>query len=320
MGRYIIRRILEAIPLLFLFSLFMFLLIHALPGGPVQALVNPRMTAAARAALIVKFGLNDPLPVQYIKWISHMVTGDFGFSFVTFQPVGTVLTATFPYTLELFSAAFALAIILAILIGMFSALRQGSAVDYSLTTLSYFGIAMPIFLFGLLAQDFFAVKLHFLPVSGTSTPGYVFDPFNALLDHIIHLILPVLVLAISFVAGWSRYIRSSMIDVAKQDYIRTARAKGVPPVRILTQHALRNALIPFITVVALDFGQIAGGAAVTETVFSWPGMGTLFIGSLEASDYPVLMAILLMAGILVVLFNLLADILYAVTDPRIRYA
>jgi peptide/nickel transport system permease protein len=198
--------------------------------------------------------------------------------------------------------------------------RHGTITDYALTTLSYFGISMPIFLFGLLAQDIFGVLLHILPTSGTSTPGYVYDPFNGFLDHLQHLLLPMLILSITFVAGWSRYMRSSMLDVIKQDYMRTARAKGVSFFRMLVNHALRNAVIPLITVVAIDFGAVAGGAAITEGVFNWPGMGLLFIESLENSDYPVLMAMLVLGAVFVIAFNLIADILYAVMDPRIRYS
>jgi peptide/nickel transport system permease protein len=179
---------------------------------------------------------------------------------------------------------------------------------------------MPIFLLGLMAQDIFAVWLHWLPTSGMSTPGMVFDPFNAAWDHFNHLLMPMLVLATTFVAGWSRYVRSSMIEVRKQDYIRTARAKGASISTVLIRHALRNALIPLITVVAIDFGAIAGGAAITETVFAWPGMGQLFYNSLSARDYPVLLAMLVLGAVFMIAANLLADILYAVVDPRIRYS
>jgi peptide/nickel transport system permease protein len=163
------------------------------------------------------------------------------------------------------------------------------------------------------------VALHWLPTSGTQTLGYTLDPFNSFIDQLEHLILPVLVLALSFVAGWSRYMRSSMIEVVKQDYMRTARAKGVGTAALMIRHGLRNAVIPLITIVALDFGAVAGGATITEGVFAWPGMGRLFFSSLEIRDYPVLLAILLLSAFFVVSFNLIADILYAVMDPRIRY-
>jgi peptide/nickel transport system permease protein len=320
MGRYIIRRLLQALLLLALLSVGMFLLIHALPGGPEQVIFNPRLSAAGRAAIRARFGLDQPLYIQYLKWLGNAVVGDFGFSFVTNQPVSELLAERFPATLQLFSFALVLALILAIMIGVISAVRQGSLTDYGLTTLAYFGIAMPVFLLGLFAQNIFGVWLHILPVSGTATLGYTFDPFNAFLDRFQHLVLPMLVLAVSFIAGWSRYMRASMIEVSKQDYMRTARAKGVAPVPLLIRHALRNAVIPLITVVALDFGQVAGGATITEGVFAWPGMGLLFLDSLTNRDFPVLLAMLMISAVFVIGFNLIADLLYAVMDPRIRYS
>ncbi len=320
MGRYLIRRLLQAIPLLILVSIFMFLLIHALPGGPEQVIFNPHLSPAGRAALRARFGLDDPLLIQYLKWLRNILIGDFGNSFATNQPVSGILAVRFPATLELFALALVLALVFAILLGVISAIRQNSITDYTLTTVSYFGIAMPVFLLGIFLQDIFAVQLHWLPVSGTSTAGFVFDPFNTFLDGFVHLILPVLTLAILFIAGWSRYMRSSMIDVVKQDYIRTARAKGVSTSSILARHALRNAVIPLITVVAIDFGSVAGGAVITETIFGWPGMGTLFFGALDSRDYPVLLSVLILSAIFVITFNLIADVLYAVMDPRIRYS
>lgn len=320
MGRYIIRRLLQAIPLLFLISIVMFALIHLLPGGAEQVIFNPRMSPAARAALRAAFGLDQPLWVQYIKWLGNALIGNFGFSFVDFQPVSATIAARFPATLELFGVALLFALLIAIVFGVTSAVRQGTLTDYTLTTLAYFGIAMPIFVFGLAAQYIFGVQLHWLPTSGRETLGYTFDPFNTVLDRFLHLILPTLVLSITFIAGWSRYMRSSMIEVTKQDYMRTARAKGVSPIPLLMRHALRNAVIPLITVVALDFGQVAGGAAITEGIFAWPGMGLLFLESLTSRDYPVLLAMLLISSVFVVAFNLIADILYATADPRIRYS
>jgi peptide/nickel transport system permease protein len=320
MGRYLIRRLLQAILLLFLISLVMFLLLHLMPGGPVGVLFNPRQSAAVKAALIKEFGLNQPLIVQYFRWLGSALVGNFGYSFADYQPVMQVIGSRFPATLELFLSALLFALLVALCLGVLSAVRQRSATDYTLTSLSYFGISMPIFLFGLFAQYIFGVWLHWLPTSGTETFGYTFDPISGFFDHLSHLLLPMLVLSITFIAGWSRYMRSSMIEVVKQDYMRTARAKGVGPVSLLIRHALRNAVIPLITVVAIDFGQVAGGAAITEGIFAWPGMGLLFLESLDARDYPVLLAMLLLGAVFVIMFNLIADILYAVVDPRIRYS
>jgi peptide/nickel transport system permease protein len=298
----------------------MFLLIHALPGGADQVIFNPHLDAAGRAALRARFGLDQPLPIQYLKWLGNCLVGDFGNSFVTSQPVSSIIAQRFPATIELFSVALLLALVLAILLGIIAAIRQNTVVDYTLTVISYFGIAMPAFLLGLFLQDIFAVQLHWLPVSGTATLGYIFDPFNAFLDHVLHLILPMIALAFLFIAGWSRYMRSSMIEVTKQDYMRTARAKGVSTASMLIKHALRNAVIPLITVVAIDFGAVAGGATITEGIFNWPGMGSLFLNSLESRDFPVLLAMLVISAVFVIMFNLIADILYAVMDPRIRYS
>jgi len=320
MGRYVIRRILQAIPLLFLLSIAMFGLIHLLPGGADAVLFNPHLTAEARAALRVRMGLDDPFYIQYVKWISAALTGNFGYSFNTNEPVSVILARRFPLTLELFIPAFVVALTLAILIGVISAVRQGTLTDYSLTILAYIGISMPAFLLGLFLQDIFGVWLHWFPTSGTGSYGVTLSPLESFTDQLSHLILPVTALSILFIAGWSRYMRSSMIEVVKQDYMRTARAKGVGSKTLLARHALRNAVIPLITIVALDFGAIAGGATITEGIFAWPGMGLLFIDSLDRRDYPVLIAMLMLSAFFVIAFNLLADILYAVMDPRIRYS
>ncbi|MBO0777389.1 MAG: ABC transporter permease [Ktedonobacteraceae bacterium] len=320
MGRYILRRVLQAIPLLLLLSIGMFLLIHALPGGPEQVIFNPRLSDAGRAALRARFGLDQPLPVQYLRWLLNSLTGDFGYSYLNNQPVGGIIAQRFPATLTLFIVAFALALVTAIFFGVVSALRQNSVIDYTLTTLAYFGVAMPAFILGLLLQDLFGVQMHMLPVSGTETLGLSFDFYNTVLDRFLHMILPTLTLSVLFMAGWSRYMRASTIEVVKQDYMRTARAKGVSSAAMLWRHAIRNAAIPLITVVAIDFGSVAAGATITEGIFAWPGMGQLFLNSLTSRDYPVLLATLMLSGTAVVLFNLIADVLYGVMDPRIRYS
>jgi peptide/nickel transport system permease protein len=298
----------------------MFGLIHLLPGGADAVLFNPRLTAAARAALRVRMGLDDPVYIQYVKWLTNALTFNFGYSFNTNELVSTILARRFPATLMLFVPALTIAFVVAVLLGVISAVRQGTLTDYSLTVFAYFGIAMPVFLLGLLVQDIFGVWLQWLPTSGTASLGVTLSPFASFLDQIQHIILPVTVLAIAFIAGWSRYMRSSMIETVKQDYMRTARAKGVGSVSLLFRHGLRNAVIPLITVVALDFGAVVGGTVITEGIFAWPGIGLLFIDSLDRRDYPVLIAMLMIGAVLVIAFNLIADILYAVMDPRIRYS
>ena len=319
MGRYIIRRLLLAIPLLVMVSIVVFLLIHLLPGGPQAVLFNPHLTAAARQALTAKYHLDQPIWTQYRFWLQGVATGDFGSSFADGQPVTTDIGARIPATLELFGAALIFALIIAIPLGIISAVRQYSVIDYSITFLSYFGISMPIFFFALVLQEIFGVKLQWLPVFGRTSDVTYAAGYDYLIDDFLHLILPMVVLSLAFMAGWSRYMRSSMLEVIRQDYMRTARSKGLGTTAILVRHGLRNAMIPVLTIVALDFGSIAGGAAITETIFAWPGLGRLFIDALTARDYPVLLAMLLMSAVVVILFNLIADVLYGVLDPRIRY-
>ena len=321
MRRYVIRRLLQAVLLLFILSIGLFLMVHALPGGPERIFLSPHQTKAARDAIIHNFGLDQPLYIQYFRWITGALHGDFGVSFVDNQTVISDIGSRFPATLELFVASIGFALIIAILGGVISAVRQYSITDYTITTLSYFGISMPIFWFALILQSIFGVHLRWLPVFGQNsynTSGFsIVDYFS---DYFVHLVLPMICLSLLFIAGWSRYLRASMLDTVKQDYIRTARAKGLGSARIFFRHALRNALIPFVTVVAIDFGGIASGAVITETVFAWPGVGYLFYNALTDRDYPILLAMLLLAATSVILFNLIADILYGVIDPRIRYS
>ncbi len=321
MRRYLIRRLLQTILLLFILSVVLFSLLHAIPGGPVRALIGPRATKEQIASITHDLGLDQPLYIQYWNWITNILHGNLGTSFASGLPVSFEIGTRVGNTLELFLAAMAFAMIVAILLGVLSAVRQYSIMDYSATIFAYFGIAMPIFWFALVLQQIFGVKLGVLPIFGQqslNTTG--FSPLDNFEDHLVHLILPMITLSLLFIAGWSRYLRSSMLDVVKQDYVRTARAKGLSPRVVFFKHALRNALIPFITVVAIDFGGIASGAAVTETVYSWPGLGSRFLDALSDRDYPVLLAMLLISAASVILFNLIADLLYAVVDPRIRYS
>ncbi len=330
MGRYVIRRLMQAVLLLFLLSIAMFLLIHAIPGGPERVFQAPRMTGAEIEALKEKYGLNQPLYVQYFKWLTGVLHGDLGISISDNQSVASDIVSRVPATAELFVAALGFAMIVAILFGVISAVRQYSITDYAMTTFSYFGISMPIFWFGFVLQQIFGVLLlNFFyntfgfrwPIFGRvdlNTDGYT--PLQYFDSYAMHLILPTIVLSLLFIAGWSRYLRSSMLDTVKQDYIRTARSKGVSRRTVFFKHALRNALIPFVTVVAIDFGGIAGGAVITETVFAWPGLGLLFFDSLDDRNYPVLLAMLLIGATSVILFNLIADVLYGIIDPRIRYS
>lgn len=329
MGRYIVRRLAQAVVMLFALSIALFLLLYLIPGGPQAVLFNPRLGKAARDALAAKYGLDKPLPLQYLNYMQHLFQGDLA-SFNTGRPVQVEIGDRLPYTLQLFALSLAFAVIIALLLGVISAVRQYSLTDYLATIGAYFGIAMPVFfialvlqyLFGVILQPFFVTVLGSnWPIFGISSSDADSYPFLQLIgDRLQHLTLPTIALSLIFIAGWSRYLRSSMLDTVKQDFIRTARAKGLSNRTVFFRHALRNALIPFITVVAIDFAGIAGGAVITETVFGLPGIGKLFYDSLGARDYPVLLTLLLFAAVMVVFFNLLADLLYAVLDPRISYS
>ncbi|HEV8191040.1 MAG TPA: ABC transporter permease [Ktedonobacterales bacterium] len=321
MQRFLIRRLLQSVLLLVLLSVAFFLLIHALPGGPEQAFFSPRQTAAQKQAIIKELGLDQPLPVQYVKWVGAALHGDFGRSYDSNLLVLQDISTAIPNTVLLFVVALSFALVMAILLGVFSAVRQYSLADYLITVFAYFGISMPVFFFAEILQVLFGVQLQLLPVFGRSDPEFDgVTGIDAFIDLAKHLILPALVLSLLFIAAWSRYLRAGMLDVLKQDYIRTAKAKGLSSRVVFFRHGLRNALIPLITVVALAFGGIFGGAFVTESIFAWPGLGLRFLNAINGRDYPVLLALLMLASTGVVIFNLVADILYGVVDPRIRYA
>ncbi len=316
MGRYVIRRTIQMIPLFIGISIIIFLIIQAAPGGPEMALlqtgrfVNPEILAAYRARL----GLDQPIVVQYFRWLGAALTGDLGYSYTSAQPVLTMILERLPATIELMLSAYLLAAVIALPLGVYSAIHKYSVLDYFGTGLSFLGIAMPVFWFGLILQLVFAVQLGWLPSSGRETVGD-----TGFVDQLKHLVLPAIVLSLLYIAGWSRYMRTSFLGVINSDYVRTARAKGLRERRVMLIHGLKNAAIPVVSVMALDIAGLFSGAVITETIFSWPGIGRLFIQSMYARDYPLLMGIIMMGSIMVVLFNLVADILYGWLDPRISY-
>jgi peptide/nickel transport system permease protein len=316
MTRYIARRLAQMIPLLFGITVVLFAVIQAAPGGPEAALlesdrfIDPAMIEAYRERL----GVDRPVPVQYVRWLGGALRGDLGVSFSTTRPVSEMIVERLPATLELMGASFLLAAALAFGLGVFSAVRQYSWFDHVGTGLSFVGIAMPVFWFALILQLVFAVWLGWLPVAGTETVGA-----SSLGDHLLHLVLPASVLSFRYVAGWSRYLRSSMLDALRADFVRTARAKGLSERVVVGGHALRNAMIPVVSVMALNLSGLFSGAVITETIFAWPGIGRMFVQAMFSRDYPLLMGILLLGSTMVVVFNLVADILYGVLDPRIRY-
>lgn len=315
MLRYVIRRLIQSVVLLVLVSIIGFAMLRLAPGSPLSAYaLSPGMTQEDIARIKHQMGLDDPVPVQYVRWASGLAVGDWGTSYRNNEPVLSVIANRLPATLQLMGSAIAIAVVLGTLIGLLGALRRYSIFDYLATVGAMVALSIPTFWFGLMAIYLFAVELGWLPSGGRTTIG----GGGSLMDRLEHLILPTLVLSLVTVATWSRYTRSEMIDVVNQDYMTTARAKGLKERSIVFRHGLRNAVLPLITLAGLQLPFLFGGALVTETVFTWPGMGRLFLDSLQYRDYPVLMGILVFTAILVLLGNLVADLLYAAVDPRVR--
>jgi peptide/nickel transport system permease protein len=314
MLRFLVQRSLQNVLLLWLVSMIGFGILYLAPGGPLAmfALV-PGMSQAELQKIAEQMGLNRPIPVQYWEWFTRLLTGDWGHSYRDGQPVLSVIGSHLTATLELMGTAILLAIIVGMWVGVLGAIKRYSLFDYLATVGAMVALSLPTFWFGLVTIYVFSVKLGILPAGNRYTIGD-----GSPLDYLHHLIAPSLVLGLVTVALWSRYMRASMLDVINQDYIRTARAKGAPERTVLFRHAIRNALLPMITIAGLQLPALLSGALVTETVFTWPGMGRLFLDSLGYRDYPVVMGILVLSAVLVLIGNMLADILYAVADPRIR--
>jgi peptide/nickel transport system permease protein len=305
----------QSVILLALVTMIAFSLMHLAPGGPLAVYtLNPTIRAEDIERLERNFGLDRPLYIQYAKWATGMVQGDWGRSFRDSQPVSDIIFSRMWATFELAGSALAIAMILGIIIGTLGAVRQYSIADYLSTIGAMLALSIPTFWFGLMAIYLFSVQLGWLPSGGRQTLGEDFS----LVDRLRHLLLPATVLGFVLIATWSRYTRASMLEVINQDFIRVARAKGLTERRIIISHGLRNALGPLVVLAGIQIPLLFGGALVTESVFTWPGMGRLFVDSLNYRDYPVMMGILFITAVLVILFNLLADVLAALIDPRVR--
>lgn len=364
MTTFIIRRTIQSFVLLFFISMLIYVILNIVPGGPfdMMKLSNPRMTQSMLDRVNQMLELDRPLlPGQYcpkigseqqpcrfdqgryFRWLGKVAKGDFGKSWTMSNgtPVLTMIASRLWYTVLLMGLSLILAVVLAVPIGIYSAVKQYSLSDYLVTALAFFGQSMPTFWTGLMAMAIFAVMLGWFPTSGVRAPGAPGDIIEALsrvftlgrthpdlagvegktiLDGLSHVALPCLVLTYFNMAGWVRYTRSSMLEVLRQDYMRTARAKGLRERIVILKHGLRNALIPLITILALSLPSLFAGAIITETIFSWPGMGRMQIEAISAVDWPVVQGTLVIESFLVVFGNLLADILYAVVDPRIQYS
>lgn len=321
MGIYVVRRILQLIPILFGISVVLFLIMRLTPGNPFIYLIGPRTDPTAAMRLLEEMGYTAPLPQQYLNWLKDTASGNLGFSIRYGRPVTEMIAERLGPTLMLMGFSLGLAIVVSIPMGILAALRQYSVFDYSLNTLAFAGISVPSFFLGLLAMYVFSLKLQWFPLPLQGVAGTVLARGEfTLVDRLPYLVLPVLTLSVRDLAALTRFTRSSMLEVVRQDYVRTARAKGMAERVVVYKHALRNALLPIITLLGISLPSLVGGALIVETIFSWPGLGQMAYEAVISRDYPVIMTINLLFALAVLLGNLIADILYAVADPRIRYS
>ena len=320
MARYVVRRLIQAIPIIIGISIITFFIVYSAPGDPFDRFRSNRVSPEVIENLRRVYGLDQPLPVQFIKWFTTFWTFPWdptawGYSITDGQPVRDKIFERIPSTLQLMGTSLFLTIIIAIPVGILGAVKQYSFADKTIAVVTTIGYALPTFWLGLILRQIFAQQLDLFPLFGKNTFGKEGD----ILDLLWHLFLPVLTITIVGVAGWSRYMRASMLEVLRADYIRTAKAKGLASSRVIFKHALRNALIPIVTLLGLTIPTLLAGAAITEAVFSWPGLGFLGVSAVQERDYPVVLAFAMIGGVMVIIGNLLADVLYGVVDPRIKY-
>ncbi len=316
MTQYILRRLSISLPLLLVISVIAFVFINVAPGSPIDAMINPSvgLSPQQEQSLREQLGLNQPLPVRYVLWLGQALRGNLGYSYNTHQPVLERIGQRLGPTLELMGAALVVSTVLGTLMGVLAAVNAYSIWDYVLGAASLLGFSVPSFFVGLIALYVFAAQLQILPAFGMSTGA----GSARLGDNLYHLILPAAVLSVELMATLTRYTRSAVLEALHMDYVTTARAKGLADLTVVGQHVFRNALLPLITIVSLRLPVLVGGAIVVETIFQWPGMGQLSVQAIQQRDYPVLMGLTIMISIIVLTANLLADVLYAYADPRIR--
>ncbi len=319
MKKYLLKRLLQSIPILFGITIMTFSIMQLAPGNPMQTMINPKISSEEMEKAQENLGMNEPIYVQYYNWMKEVLQGNLGYTIKTGQPVGKIILERLPATLLLTGMAFIMAFAIGVPLGVYSATHRYKLPDYVLTVISFIGISIPSFFFGLGMIFIFALKLGWLPTSGMVSIGADYQGFALFLDYLKHVIMPASVLALPTIAVVMRFTRSSLLEVLNQDFIRTADAKGLSKQVVYLKHALRNALIPVITIFGLSIPFLFGGAYITEHIFNWPGMGSLGIQSIVAREYPVIMALNLFTSMLVMSGNLLADVMYAWADPRIRY-
>lgn len=319
MTGYILKRTLQAIPILLGASTLIFFLMHAAPGDPTSIYIRPDIDPIVIEQMRKNLGLDQPVHVQYVRWLSSFAQGDFGFSFSQKRPIIDIIKDTLPNTLLLSSVALVIIFAVGVLVGTIQAVRQYSWVDNVATVGAFFFYSMPSFWFGLMLILLLSYKFQLLPASQMTSVNFEFLPSGEQwIDRLKHLLMPALALGIGSAASVARYMRSGMLEQIRQDYVRTARAKGLSERVVIFKHAMRNALIPIITLLGLTLPFLVGGAVLIETIFAWPGMGRLIVTAIFQRDYPVVLAIAFVSSIMVILGSLIADILYSVVDPRVR--
>lgn len=314
MLKYVLRRVLIALPVLFGVTVINFIIMRMAPGDPVDMLVNPKLPAEALEAKRIELGLDGPAYEQYLSWLGNLFQGNLGYSMITYQPVGQAILDRMGPTLLLMGVSLILGVLLAIPLGVLSASKQYSKLDYFAVTGSFLGISIPNFFLALALIYVFALNLKLLPSGGMRELG----GDGGFLDVLTHMILPTLVLTANVAGRNIRYVRSSMLEILGQDYLRTARAKGLKEFLVVNRHAMRNALIPIVTVLGMEIPILFGGAVVIEQIFSWPGIGQLTMSSIMSRDYSMIMGLNLVAAFIVIAANLLTDVAYALVDPRIK--
>lgn len=319
MQKYILKRIIQVIPVLIGISAIVFLLVKLQPGDPFSSMMDPNLTSEMKEKMLEKLGYNDPIIIQYFKWLFRVIKGDWGYSIQFKQPVMIVIGSRIGNTAILSIASMILSILIAIPSGIVSAQKPYSKTDYLVTILAFVGLSIPSFFFGMLLIKIFSIDLGLLPISGMVTVGMDLKGFPLIVDVLKHMFLPLIVLALMNTASLMRYTRSSMIEILKTDYIRTARAKGVRRRKLIYKHALKNELLPLITILTMQIPSLLSGALLTETIFVWPGIGRLNFNAVMSRDYPLIMGIVMMVALISLMSNLIADILYALVDKRIKF-
>ena len=313
MGKYILKRILIAIPVLIGITLIDYA-IMCLAGSPLEMLKGPRISDTALQAKEIAAGLDKPLIVQYFVWLWQLLQGNLGYSMKSYEPVSAMIGSHIGPTLLLMGASLILSLLIAVPAGIYSAVKQYSKGDYAVVTASFIGSSIPSFFLALILIYIFTVKLGILPSGGMNTLGMD----GGVLDTVQHMVMPVIVLAVSLAGSNIRYIRSSFLEILQQDYLRTAKAKGIGYRRVIWKHAMRNALLPIVTVIGMQIPMLFGGAVIIEQVFSWPGLGLMTMTAIMGRDYPVIMGVCLLSAVVVLISNLITDILYALVDPTIQ--